>query len=61
MNVTYDAKAKTITIVMPVTGPTLSASGKSNVLASSRGNKSSNAEFKGQPIVIGLNAYVPVA
>ncbi len=61
MNVTINEKAKTLTIVMPITGPTKSASGKSNVLASTRGNKVVDATFKGQPITVGLNAYVPIA
>ena len=59
MNVTLDQKNKTLTIVMPITGPTPSGSGKSLVLASTRGNQVSEAEFKGQKVVIGLNAYVP--
>ncbi len=59
MNVTIDNKNKTLTIVMPLGEPTVSASGKSLVLASTHGNTVSSAQYKGQGIVIGLNAYVP--
>ncbi len=38
--------------------PKLSASGKSLVVASTRGNTVSSAEIDGKPIVIGLNAYI---
>ena len=35
-----------------------SASGKSVIVASSRGNQATTAQHNGQPIVVGLNAYV---
>jgi hypothetical protein len=38
--------------------PTVSASGKTLVVASSRGNKTTEAKVDGKPIVIGLNAYI---
>ena len=37
--------------------PKLSASGKSYVIASTRGNIETEAEYDGHSIVIGLNAY----
>jgi len=38
--------------------PTPSASGKTLVVASSHGNQQTAAMLDGQPIVIGLNAYI---
>jgi len=38
--------------------PTVSASGKTLVVASSRGNKTTEATVNGQNVVIGLNAYI---
>lgn len=38
--------------------PTPSASGKTLVLATSHGNQQTTAMFDGQPITIGLNAYI---
>lgn len=38
--------------------PTPSASGKTLVVATSHGNQTTAAMFNGQPITIGLNAYI---
>lgn len=38
--------------------PTASASGKTLVVASSRGNVTTDAEVAGQKVVIGVNAYI---
>ncbi len=38
--------------------PTVSASGKTLVVASTRGNKTTEAKVDGKPIVVGLNAYI---
>jgi hypothetical protein len=38
--------------------PTPSSSGKTLVVASSRGNAVTTAEVDGKPITIGLNAYI---
>lgn len=38
--------------------PTPSASGKTLVVASSRGNVTTTAMIDGKPVVIGLNAYI---
>ncbi|MBW3598185.1 MAG: hypothetical protein KY475_13055 [Planctomycetes bacterium] len=38
--------------------PQLSASGKTLVVASSRGNKATEAQVNGQNVVVGLNAYI---
>jgi len=42
----------------PLATPKPSASGKSLVIASSYGNKTTDCEYEGKPIIIGLNAYV---
>jgi hypothetical protein len=38
--------------------PTPSASGKTLVVASSRGNRATAATVDGKPVIIGLNAYL---
>lgn len=38
--------------------PTPSASGKTLVVASTRGNMATTAVVNGQPVIIGLNAYI---
>lgn len=38
--------------------PKPSASGKTLVVASSRGNQKTNAKVNGQQIIVGLNAYI---
>jgi hypothetical protein len=58
MNVSINKKAGTITITLPL-APAPSASGKSLTLASTRGNKTSEVEYEGKQVVIGVNAYVP--
>jgi len=56
--VTIDKKAKTITVVLDLETPRPSASGKTLVVASTRGNTVSDAEVNGKPVVIGFNAYI---
>ena len=38
--------------------PQRSASGKTRVVASSRGNQPTAAVVDGQPVIVGLNAYI---
>ena len=38
--------------------PTPSATGKTLVVATSRGNKETEAKVNGKPVIIGLNAYI---
>jgi hypothetical protein len=38
--------------------PTPSASGKTLVVATTHGNQTTTAMYEGQPITIGLNAYI---
>ncbi len=48
----------TITITLPVS-PRTSGSGKSTVIASTAGNKASEAMYNGKPVICGVNCYVP--
>ena len=50
-------KAKTLTVTLPLSvGP--SKSGKTTVIASSRGNQTfKDVTFDGKPVTVGLNAY----
>jgi len=45
-------------VTMTMTEPTPSASGKTLSVASSKGNKVTEAMVDGKPITIGLNAYI---
>lgn len=38
--------------------PVLSATGKTLVVASSHGNQETVAQVNGQPVVVGVNAYI---
>lgn len=58
MQVTIDKKTNTITIVAPLQTPTPSATGKTMVVASSRGNVKTTATIDGKPVTIGFNAYI---
>jgi hypothetical protein len=47
-------------IRLPLTiPPSPSASGKTMVIGSTRGNVRTSATFEGKPITIGVNAYFP--
>ena len=45
---------KNLVITVPLTDPTPSASGKTLVVASSHGNKETDAKINGKPVIIGL-------
>ena len=53
-----EVQGKNLVITIPLTEPTPSASGKTLVVASSHGNKETDAKINGKPVIIGLNAYV---
>ncbi len=57
MEVTIDGKD--LVIRVPLQKPTPSASGKTLVVASTRGNMATTALVDGKPITLGLNAYIP--
>ena len=47
-----------LVVRIPMTSPTPSASGKTLSVASSGGNKATTVMVQGQPVIIGLNAYI---
>lgn len=56
MKVTIEGKELVIRIELE--DPTPSASGKTLVVASTRGNMTTAATVNGKPVIIGLNAYI---
>jgi hypothetical protein len=58
MAITAEIKGNKLYIVIDLEAPTPSSSGKTLVVASSRGNVVTTAEVDGKPITIGLNAYI---
>lgn len=55
-----DAKitGNNLIITIPLQAPTLSASKKTLVVASTHGNVKTNALVDGKPVTIGVNAYI---
>ncbi len=51
-------KDNELTIVIPCGEPTPSKSGKSLIIASTRGNQVTEVMVDGKPLVVSLNAYV---
>jgi hypothetical protein len=47
-----------LVIRLPLTAPTPSATGKTLSVASSHGNKVTEAEVNGQKVTVGVNAYI---
>lgn len=58
MALTAKIEGKKLIITADLGDPTPSASGKTLVVASSRGNITTEATVNGKPITIGLNAYI---
>ena len=58
IEVQHDEKNGRLIITIDTQKPTPSMSGKTLVIASSRGNVKTSATCNGAPIVIGLNAYI---
>lgn len=56
MKVTIEGKELVIRI--PMCDPRPSSSGKTLVVATSSGNVTTTAIVNGQPVIIGLNAYI---
>jgi hypothetical protein len=48
-----------LVISIPMQPPAPSATGKTLVVASSKGNVRTNATVDGKPVTIGINAYIP--
>ena len=59
MKVTINEKNGTMTVVLPIT-PATSKSGKSLVIASTRGNQTTTATYEGKPVTLGFNAYTAI-
>lgn len=55
---TAEIKNGQLIITMPLQPPTSSASGKTKVIASTRGNKVLTT-YEGKPVTVGVNAYIP--
>lgn len=53
-----DSKAKTMTIVMDMDPPAPSKSGKTQVVATSRGNQPTTGTIGGKVVYLGVNAYI---
>ena len=53
-----EIKGNELVITVEMQKPTPSASGKTLVDASSRGNQVTTAMVDGKPVVVGLNAYI---
>jgi hypothetical protein len=47
-----------LVIRLPLNPPRPSATGKTLVVATSSGNKATEAEVEGQKVVVGVNAYI---
>ncbi len=58
MAMTVEIKGNKLCIEIDLETPTPSASGKTLVVASTRGNAVTTAEVDGKPVTIGLNAYI---
>ena len=53
-----EIKDGNLIVTIPMQTPTRSASGKTMVVASTRGNKTTGATVDGKPVIVGLNAYI---
>ena len=52
-------EGRDLVIRLPLQEPTPSASGKTLVVATTRGNVRTTLEYEGKPLTIGVNAYIP--
>jgi len=53
-----EVKGNKLFIEIDLEKPTPSSSGKTLVVASTRGNVVTDAQVEGKPLVVGLNAYI---
>jgi hypothetical protein len=58
MAMTVEIKGNKLCIEIDLETPTPSSSGKTLVVASTRGNTVTTAMVDGKPVTIGLNAYI---
>ena len=54
-----EIKGNNLVITIELQKPTLSASGKTKVVASTHGNKETDVVIEGKRVTIGVNAYIP--
>jgi len=60
MALTATVKANKLIVEIDMQTPAPSSSGKTLVVASSRGNTKTSVLVNGKPVTIGLNAYIAV-
>ena len=53
-----DEAAKTLTLILDLQTPTPSATGKTLVVATTHGNQPTDATVNGEPVIVGVNAYI---
>jgi hypothetical protein len=58
MAVSATIEGNELVIRLPLNTPRPSATGKTLVVATSSGNKATEAEVNGQKVVVGVNAYI---
>jgi len=58
MELKVEKTGNNLVITIPLQAPTSSASGKTKVVASTRGNVPTSVMVDGKPIIIGVNAYI---
>lgn len=51
-------EGKSLVVTIPLQEPTESKSGKTLVVASTHGNQATGITVAGQPLILGLNAYI---
>ena len=51
-------KDKVLHIEIPLHAPRPSSSGKTLTVASSNGNKPTDVQINGHPVIVGVNAYI---
>jgi hypothetical protein len=57
-DLTITREGDTLVIRLPIKAPTPSASGKTLVVASTRGNQKTDLKIDGKDLYLGVNAYV---
>jgi hypothetical protein len=58
MSITAKIDGKNLVVTIPMQDPTPSATGKTMVVATSRGNAPTEAKVGGKTVIVGLNAYI---
>ena len=58
MALNAEIKGEQLVITIDLQEPKPSASGKTLVVATSHGNQTTDAEINGQPVIVGVNAYI---